>query len=265
MELLVVIAIIAILSALSLASLARARETGRKAVCIGNLRQLHLGGAVYTADNNDFLPQNYQFASDSDGNSFSWAWGTLTYETMKGLAPWSYTSPTNHMLLVPGGPGSIGNYVLNAKSYRCPSDRSWIELGGRRHDRVRSYSLNAYIGHSPSQQLAKGPHLIFRKESAFTTVSPSEIMEFVDQHEDSMDGPAFDTWMERPGQERWGHFPASRHNNGAGISFVDGSVRGPRWRDPRTVRKMERIILPPEPSPNNKDLQWLMLHATRKK
>ncbi len=46
-ELLVVIAIIAILAAMLLPVLSKAREQGRRAVCISNLKQMHLGAVMY--------------------------------------------------------------------------------------------------------------------------------------------------------------------------------------------------------------------------
>ena len=55
-ELLVVIAIIAILAALLLPVLARAKEKGRQATCINNLKQLELGITMYLNDFNDVYP-----------------------------------------------------------------------------------------------------------------------------------------------------------------------------------------------------------------
>ena len=54
-ELLVVIAIIAILMAVLMPALSRAREQGKRAVCMSNIKQLNFGWLLYSHDNDDRL------------------------------------------------------------------------------------------------------------------------------------------------------------------------------------------------------------------
>ena len=55
-ELLVVIAVIAILAALLLPSLAKAKDAGRRAVCLSNLRQVGIALQSYAHDNDGRIP-----------------------------------------------------------------------------------------------------------------------------------------------------------------------------------------------------------------
>ena len=55
-ELLVVIAIIAILAAMLLPALARAKESGRRIVCLNNLKQLSMAAQMYLGDSQGIYP-----------------------------------------------------------------------------------------------------------------------------------------------------------------------------------------------------------------
>ena len=56
-ELLVVVAIIAILAALLLPALAKAQYSGKRTVCINNIKQQYLSQLMYSADNNGEFPK----------------------------------------------------------------------------------------------------------------------------------------------------------------------------------------------------------------
>lgn len=62
-ELLVVIAIIALLAALLMPALNKAKETGRSAVCMSNLRQHFLACSFYSQDNSDSCLPAYQLGA----------------------------------------------------------------------------------------------------------------------------------------------------------------------------------------------------------
>ena len=55
-ELLVVITIIAILAAMMMPTLQKARESGKRVVCMSNLRQMHHTLLLYVQDYNGYMP-----------------------------------------------------------------------------------------------------------------------------------------------------------------------------------------------------------------
>src|SRR5262249_30210718 len=74
-ELLVVVAIIALLIAILLPSLARAKEQGKIAACLANLKAIGVAAASYEADQkkSDF-PWALHDKYVVDGKSYSWKW-----------------------------------------------------------------------------------------------------------------------------------------------------------------------------------------------
>ena len=80
-ELLVVIAIIAILAAMLLPALSSARMSAKTAGCIANLKQIALGSAAYSADNDGWI-----ISSTTDGDA-GHGWFVQLYKVMYPQGP----------------------------------------------------------------------------------------------------------------------------------------------------------------------------------
>ncbi|HEX7862154.1 MAG TPA: type II secretion system protein [Verrucomicrobiae bacterium] len=251
-ELLVVIAIIAILASLLLSGIAGAKERARTAVCINNQRQLYLGWAMYTHENDGRVPGNN---GGGTPESPTWVSGFMCYET----DPWfsrERGDSTNKLLLNPGEFGSIGPFVGSADIYQCPSDKSWLLIDGRRHRRVRSFTMNNFIGHDQSNHIPNFQW--FANENDLAAAGPNRIYLFIDTHEDTILGDFFDFNM----QEKFFSVPASRHGGGGVVTYAGGSVALKKWKDSRTKLPFTRRRVLVTPSPNNPDLDWLRWHST---
>jgi prepilin-type N-terminal cleavage/methylation domain-containing protein/prepilin-type processing-associated H-X9-DG protein len=121
-ELLIVIGIIAVLLSLLLPSLSRARESGRQAVCLSNLRQIGMGFQLYLQQFQDTYPM-----AGTSGRAEDW----LYYEP----------SRTPKADLAYGQiPKAMGSYIP-ARAFKCPSDQYHTLGTGNPY----SYSANWHL------------------------------------------------------------------------------------------------------------------------
>jgi len=117
-ELLVVVAIIAILAAMLLPALSQARERAKQAVCIGNLRQLHLATMMYCDDNEGYLPAVYNptiLGTLWIGNA-KVTWPVQLYEYLGGKGLLSKAAYG-----VKGAGSAVGSGRV-ASIFQCPSN-----------------------------------------------------------------------------------------------------------------------------------------------
>jgi prepilin-type N-terminal cleavage/methylation domain-containing protein/prepilin-type processing-associated H-X9-DG protein len=266
-ELLLAIVVIAILAGLLLPVLSKAQARARTIQCLNNMKQLQLAWHTYADDNDDRISPNCPLQSAGKYPlTASWVSGRMTYETRAAEAPF-FSDSTNTALLVPGGYGSIGAYTKTRGIYKCPADKSWIEIGGQRHPRVRSVSMNQFMDGGDNDP-GHFYWCYFAKMSDILNPAPSEAFVFVDEHEDTIEVGSFHgvyhgrLWPDM----YWANLPASRHTGAGTFSFADGHAEIRKWLDPRTLVPVERRVrwnwYYDGHSPQNRDALWLWERTT---
>jgi len=264
-ELLAVIAIIAILAGLLLPALSKAKARAYTVVCLNKMKQLQLAWHMYAEDHDDWVSPNYPgLGNGKFPEAASWVAGTMSYETLHETWPSfvDYSDSTNTLLLIPGGYGSIGQYTKSPGIYKCPADKSWTLIGGQRHARVRSVSMNAFMG---GPEWYRDVYSI-SKTSDLIDPGPANTFVFVDEHEDSIWGGAFfvagnASWSDT----FWVGLPASRHSGAGVFSFADGHAETKKWLDRRTrvpVKRLWRSVVEHD-CPHNPDVLWVRDRATK--
>ncbi len=254
-ELLVVISIIAVLAALLLPALSRAKAQAQRVMCLNNMHQLAIALQMYPGDNQDKLPSN-GYANPDDGFQF-WVGGD---------GHWNPPSFTNQDLLLSPQHAQFANYLKVPRIYRCPTDRSKVEIGEQEFDKIRSYALNGYVHWVVPQSNNNRPdYQSFVNQADFGLGNPSELFTFVDVAPGFVCHPAFVVVEETV---VYYHMPAAHHDGGGVLAFADGHVAYRRWEEAETIHEANTIRWINHHfyfRPNNRDLNWLQEHATFRK
>src|ERR1051326_1133453 len=245
-ELLVVIAIIAILGSLLLPVLVRAKMNAQGTYCVNNLKQMQLGWAMYSQDFSDYLAPNSDFGNEGrDYDNPAWVAGNMSY----AIDPASLSDDTNTDLLVGSGYaiyGSLGQYIRNPAVYHCPGDKSVVNADGVTYRRVRSISMNSWVGFDTRDwgEPADPPYYkLNSKMPDLQNPGPSDTWVFIDEREDSINDGWFAVDMVNQGaMTQWVDLPASYHNHAANLSFADGHCQLKKWLDPRTSPPFSRGV-----------------------
>jgi prepilin-type N-terminal cleavage/methylation domain-containing protein len=253
-ELLVVIAIIAILAGLLLPVLSHAKAQARVSQCINNEKQISIAHFLYVDDHNDQIAGN----------------GAATPQSLKGETLWAVGAThldlsvyTNTDCIINPTYASFANYIRSQKTYKCPADRTLLDINGHGYPRLRSYSMNGYFGRSGGEWFDTTNYLYFRKTADLASVGPSELFLFADMNPASICHSAFIVHL---GSLSAGglfyHFPSTEHDQMGIINYADGHVAAHRWTDYDTMHTTNLADHLSNQLPNNRDLQWLKDHAT---
>ena len=202
-ELLVVIAIIAVLMAILFPALNRAKEQGKRTMCLGNLKALNLAWIMYADDNNQ------QIVSGSAGNGGWVGKGWADNYGEGGFLPKEQQRQAMKM-------GKLWSYSKEEGIYKCPT--------GMKDSLITYAVMDAMNGMTRNEGGVKVQNMMNIKQ-------PAKRIVFIDEGWLTPDSFAMHYTI-----KKWWDSPPVRHGNGTTFSFADGSSNYFKWRGADTVK-----------------------------
>jgi prepilin-type N-terminal cleavage/methylation domain-containing protein/prepilin-type processing-associated H-X9-DG protein len=208
-ELLVVIAVIAVLMSVLMPALHRAREQGKRAACLSNVKQFGICWVLY-ADENDQRIVNSCTVENTEGHN-------NTTEPC-----WLYFRPEwNTDQRIDGiRRGAMWPYVNQLKIYKC---------GTGIRGEVNTYAIvDAMNGAMVS--IPGVPKNVYVKNKSLIA-RPGERIVYLDEGKTSTQ-----SWTIYYDRESWWDLPPTRHGHGTNVNFADGHAEYWKWEDTRTIK-----------------------------
>ena len=142
---------------------------------------------------------------------------------IKGLLDFSFSPDNTNVNNLVGSGALLGPYVRSAAYFKCPADKSRVVISSTWMPRVRSISMNAYVGEG-----SRGWNTGYRQyEKIIDIVSPTpaKLWILIDEHEDSINDGAFYTAPTPT-------YLDNRASSGASPPFLGGrDATNDLWRD----------------------------------
>ena len=223
-ELLVVIAVIAVLMAILMPALQRAKEQGKRAACLSNLKQLGLAWMLY--------------AEDYDGNIVN---GAAGFENMSdprhpNEEPWvgrcwgnfSAGEPLDEEAQEEGiKSGALWPYVPSLNLYRCPTaypgELMTYAIVHSMNGNPPPGTFNQGSTHHTSKQ-EEGVVLWVKNRTQIHNPAPAERCVFIDEGWATSFSYAVHYVL-----EQWWDDPMVRHGDGTTLNFADGHAEYWKW------------------------------------
>jgi len=235
-ELLIVIAIIALLMAILIPALTRAKEQGKRAVCLNQIKQMQMAWNMYTDENEDKIPSadirfSWQIPNPPTGPGPQPGWYEWPHQwepscPLKATGSLQTAAWINDKMIMKEADwqhsindGKLYKYLKDFKIYQCP-----VGDKGERVTYTMVHSLNTY----PGSAGANAP--IVRLKSKLARISERVI--FLDEGAAGA-GAFFIGYTNNP--LTWGDTPPIRHGRGTTFSFGDGHASYRKWTDKHTL------------------------------
>jgi prepilin-type N-terminal cleavage/methylation domain-containing protein/prepilin-type processing-associated H-X9-DG protein len=234
-ELLVVIAIIAILMAVLMPALQRAREQGKRAACLSNLKQLGLAWVIYADDHDGKLVNgaagyaNFDSGDARHPNERPWVGKCWHSNFSQG----EQLPEEDQRLAIMSG--ALWSYAPSLKLYQCPTNyRGELLTYAIVHSMNGNPPAGTFrqVGTTYSSMVEDGIVLWVKNRNQIYHPAPAERCVFIDE------GWATSfSYAVHYVTETWWDDPMVRHGDGATLNFADGHAEYWKWRGNDTIKQ----------------------------